>query len=104
MLGRIKPRFLTFMGVNPAPNCLYARIMEKEQNKGENRSLTRKELTNQMIGIVERMPTFKTKVGCFDRRIDAVGYNPVDFGSRNIYDSYDKHALVDYLRCCLGHE
>ena len=98
VLGRIKPRFLTFMGVNPASSCLYARIMKKEQEKGENRPLTNKELTGQMIGIIDRMPVFRTKIGCFNRQIDAVGHNPLNFGSYNIYDRYDKDQVVRSLR------
>jgi radical SAM superfamily enzyme YgiQ (UPF0313 family) len=98
VLERIKPDFLTFMGINAAPNSLYAKKMQEETERGENRPLTNKEKAQQMIEIIQTMPSFKTKIGCFKSEIDAVGHNPLTFCSRKIEDYYDKQNLIDTLR------
>lgn len=96
VLGEIRPNFLTFMGINPAPNSLYAKIMQEEQEKNENRPLTDQEQSGQIIEIIDRMPSFETKVGCFDKKIDAVGHNTLTF-IKKIEDYSDKTRLVDAL-------
>lgn len=98
VLGKIRPRFLTFMGINPAQNSPYSKTMAREQNEGTNRPLTEKELAYQMTDIIEQMPIFETKIGCFDSNVDAVGYNPIHFGSYSIYNSNHKTYLVMELR------
>jgi radical SAM superfamily enzyme YgiQ (UPF0313 family) len=77
VLDEIRPKFLTFMGINPDLSSSYARRMLREQEEGKNRPLTDKELVEQMIEIINRMPAFRTKVGCFGCDIDRVGYNPL---------------------------
>lgn len=105
VLRAIQPNFLTFMGVNPAPGSLYDRKMQEEMQAGTNRPLTDYELAAQMIEIIRKMEiSRKVKIGCFNRSVDAVGYNPFTFGAKNLYDSYDarsyaeffKHQLEDY--------
>jgi radical SAM superfamily enzyme YgiQ (UPF0313 family) len=98
VLGKIKPRFLTFMGINPPLDSKYSRIMESEFEAGENRPLTDKEMANQMVRIIDMMRPFRTKVGCFNCEVDGVGFNPLSFGSFDIYDKYDKNYLADELQ------
>ncbi len=98
VLGRIRPNFLTFMGINPATNSTYAIKMRAEEQSGENRPLTNKEKAKQMVDIIDQMPEFETKIGCFDCEIDAVGDNPLTFGSRKLEDYYDKQDLVYELK------
>jgi radical SAM superfamily enzyme YgiQ (UPF0313 family) len=104
LLGVIRPRFITFMGVNAAARSAYARKMQHEREADENRPLTPKETATQMADIIEQMPNFDTKVGCFDRRVDQVGCNPVIFGSRRLYFTSDKSQLVRELRHCVRHQ
>ncbi len=89
-----KPEFITFMGVNPAPNTVYARRMQEEIRNGTNRPLTNKELRKQVIAIIEGL-RYGTKVGCFDCDIDGVGHNPMPFGS---FDLSGFRASEDLLR------
>lgn len=96
VLGEIRPNFLTFMGINPAPNSAYTKIMRQEQERGENRPLTDEEQSQQIIEIIDRMPCFETKVGCFDKKIDAVGRNPLTF-TKKIEGYYDQRDLVNEL-------
>jgi hypothetical protein len=79
VLGLIKPKFLTFMGINPPKDSAYAIRMQREQENGENRPLTGKEMVDQMIGIIKQMPPFDVKIGCFPEDIDQVGNNPLTF-------------------------
>ncbi len=90
VLGEIQPRFITFMGVNPPPGSAYARIMACEEKEGKNRPLTDIELAQQMAEMIRQMPVFNTKAGCFEPKIDAVGHNPVTFGSVDIVGDADK--------------
>lgn len=101
VLGEIRPRFLTFMGVNPAPKSRYSRTMVQEREEGRNRPLTDKELAEQMTEIIARMPAFRTKVGCFNHFVDAVGYNPLNFGAFDISYGSSKDYLVKELKSCV---
>jgi hypothetical protein len=98
LLGVIQPRFITFMGINTGPCSAYVKRMTRETASGENRPLTPKETAVQMKEIIAKMPTFSTKVGCFDTETDSVGCNPVTFGSQRIEDRDDKGYLVRDLR------
>lgn len=98
LLGKIRPRFITFMGVNAGPHTAYTRRMECEVEDGTNRPLTPRETAEQMVEIMETMPTFSTKVGCFNPEIDSVGCNPITFGSYQINDSGNKRYATDTLR------
>lgn len=82
VLNEIRPRFLTLMGINAKPNLKYAHRMQAEQEAGENRPLTDVELAKQMIEIIQGL-NFHMKMGCFETKVDAVGYNPFTFGSVN---------------------
>ena len=97
VLGKIKPRFITFMGINSKESSRYSKIMKLEQENGINRPLTDEELVIQMKEIIKRMPVFKTSVGCFEDKIDKVGHNPVTFDSTHIRDNYDKRYLLEDL-------
>ena len=97
LLGKIQPRFLTFMGVNVGENSIYAKKMQHEMGNGENRPLTPRETAIQMLEIIERMPSFFTKIGCFNDIIDSVGCNPVTFGSHQVHSISDKNSLVRWL-------
>lgn len=101
VLDRIKPRFLTFMGINPSVNSRYHALMLKEQKKGENRPLTDKELSQQMITIIDEMSCFYTKIGCFGPNIDQVGHNPLSFNSIQIDNAFKKDSLVAFLNRAL---
>ncbi len=98
VLCEIEPSFLTFMGINPSQNSVYAVRMKEEQERGENRPLTDLEKAKQMIEIMARTSMAGTKVGCFDEKIDSVGHNPIAFGSLQITDQYDEIELVQKLR------
>lgn len=98
VLGEIQPKFLTMMGINPSPNSAYTRKMAQEEKEGTNRPLTDEELANQMIDLIERMPFFRTTIGCFGCDIDKVGHNPLNFGSVTLSDEIHKNLLVDSLR------
>ncbi|MFZ2193270.1 MAG: radical SAM protein [Candidatus Moraniibacteriota bacterium] len=101
LLGVIRPRFLTFMGVNAGIQSLYAQKMRQEEEGGINRPLTQKETAEQMIEIIEKMPFFETKIGCFNTDVDAVGCNYLPFGSYNISDRGGKNSLSSQLRYAL---
>lgn len=98
VLSKIKPRFLTFMGIRQTVNSDYKIRMLQDKEEGKNRPLTDRELAQQMIDIIGNMRAFRTKVGCFNSEIDKVGYNPLTFGSFNIFDSEDKDYLVKELK------
>lgn len=100
LLGDIEPSFITFMGTNPLPDSRYYKIMMEEEEKGKNRSLTDREMAEQMLEIIRSMPNFNTKIGCFDASIDKVGYNPLTFGSFNISFNifYNKGVLARKLK------
>ena len=98
VLGEIRPKFLTFMGVNPSPKSAYARQLATEEKEGKNRPLTNIELGEQMIQIINEMPTFDTKVGCFDCDVDQVGHNPLTFDAVDISHRLDKAELVEDLK------
>ena len=97
VLGKIRPDFITFMGVSPNPHSEYAIKMRGEVNAGINRPLTDWELVEQMQKIIRLMPANRGKVGCFNQRIDSVGHNPITFGSRRIYSEEDRHAIANEL-------
>ncbi len=97
VLNKIKPKFLTFMGINAKPNSKYAHRMQAEQEAGENRPLTDVEIARQMIEIINRLH-FPVKMGCFEAEVDAVSYNPFTFGSVNYYPgSYSGKEFVKGL-------
>ncbi|MBU0957563.1 MAG: radical SAM protein [Nanoarchaeota archaeon] len=98
VIGEIRPKFLTFMGVNPSPKSAYARQLATEEKEGKNRPLTNIELGEQMIQIINEMPTFDTKVGCFDCDVDQVGHNPLTFDAVDISHRSDKAELVEELK------
>lgn len=82
MLNRIKPKFITFMGINPSENSQYFQIMKSEIEAGTNRPLTDWEMQAQLYGILHKIGgRFETSVGCFEDDIDPVGNNPMTFGS-----------------------
>jgi len=83
VLGKIKPRFITFMGINPSANSLYERRMRNEEARGTNRRLSDFELGEQIIDILREMPRFNTSVGSYDCSVDEVGHNPLTFSSAN---------------------
>ena len=83
VLNAINPRYLTFMGINPPENSAYAQKMEEEIKTGANRPLTEREMSEQMISIIENAHLFPCTIGCFGEDIDAVGHNPLPFGSVN---------------------
>jgi hypothetical protein len=97
VLDMIQPKFVTFMGINPAPNSLYMKRMRVEQESGANRPLTDPELVEQMTEMIRCMPVFDTKLGCFGKEIDAVGYNPLHFNSVNIRYESDKLQLINQI-------
>ncbi|MFH1500894.1 MAG: hypothetical protein ABIE22_03015, partial [archaeon] len=102
VLGIIKPKFITFMGLNAHPDSLYARIMAEEQRLGINRNLKDDEKAMQMIQMIEEMPGFETTIGCFSNEIDKVGHNPLEFRgntSEKIKDSTDKRDVVINSMC-----
>ena len=98
VLGAIRPEFLTFMGVNPGERTAYTKTMAREERKGKNRPLTDREMAEQMIAIIDSMPVWNVKVGCFPPDVDAVGHNPLTFNSYGMYDAYGKRELVIKLR------
>lgn len=97
VLGRIRPEYVTFLGINPTPCSRYAKNMEKEVIEGTNRPLNDKELSTQMTEIIEKMPAFKTTLGCFNSEVDPVGNNPINFGSVVISHGTHKDLLVENL-------
>lgn len=98
LLGKIAPRFITFMGVNAMPCTPYAKRMKQEEKAGENRPLTPRETAEQMVEILANAPCFVTKVGCFDSQIDSVGCNPLVFGSRQISGPWARDEFIGHLR------
>lgn len=93
VLSEIRPRYITFMGVNAGPHTAYTKTMQQELSSGTNRPLTPRETAQQMTDIIRKLDPFRTKIGCFDKDIDAVGRNPLTFGSYEI-DSRDKKRLL----------
>ena len=94
VLGSIRPKFITFMGINPAPKSRYTLKMNEEQLSGENRPLSDLELFTQMIEIINEMPFFETKIGCFNDKIDKVGYNPYELRSVDFNNRTDKRNFI----------
>lgn len=93
VLEALKPKYVTFMGINADEGSLYAQRMQKEVVAKANRPLTDFELVQQMIDIIRDSTTWETKMGCFDQKTDRVGYNPCPFGSRTIKFPDDKYDL-----------
>lgn len=106
ILSKARPRYITFMGVNPPPGSLYARKMAKEMSEGTNRPLTDGELLEQTMEIIRQMKIRRpVKIGCFWSDVDQVGYNPMAFGSVDIagYIDGEKEKLAfveETLRIC----
>ncbi|MFH1307596.1 MAG: radical SAM protein [archaeon] len=98
VLEYIKPKFLTFMGINASPNSEYTRRMAEEVSKGKNKPLKSDEVAMQMIEIIEKMQAFRTKVGCFSPEIDGVGCNPLTFKGFQIYFNNCKKDLTRRLK------
>ncbi|MFA6462133.1 MAG: radical SAM protein [Candidatus Woesearchaeota archaeon] len=97
LLGMIKPKFVTFMGINAPEHSTYRARMNEEVATGINRPLTDKETAQQMVDLVRAMPYFDTKLGCYDTSTDQVGHNPVNFGSRDIYGRISLRYLADNI-------
>jgi hypothetical protein len=105
VLKAVKPKFITFMGINACPDTVYAKRILDEERRGENRRLNDSELAEQMasmLGWMNNSPTgFSVKVGCFGVDVDRVGHNPVPFGSRQIgfrRDRFEADGLIQLLR------
>jgi radical SAM superfamily enzyme YgiQ (UPF0313 family) len=97
VLNKIRPKYLTFMGINPASQSRYSVVMNREVANGSNRPLKDQELATQMWRIIRKMGIWDCKVGCFDCHIDQVGHNPLPFGSTSISDEYDRNDLLRNL-------
>lgn len=98
LLGKVMPDFITFMGINTSVKSRYWKKMKQEMEEGKNRPLLDSEMATQMIEIIDRMPQFPTKIGCYDKNIDAVGHNPLTFNSFQITDYDDKEGFVTMLK------
>lgn len=98
ILSELRPRFITFMGINPCPTSEYAKRMNSEQAAGTNRPLTDKEMVTQIANILEKTSIGSSKVGCFPTNIDGVGHNPLPFGSVSVGSNISKETLVSILR------
>jgi hypothetical protein len=87
IINEIKPKFVNFIGINPAVNSPYFKKMEKEIEAGTNRPLTPKEKVNQMIEMIKKIE-FETTVGCIN---NGTGDNPITFNSRKLssYGGFD---------------
>lgn len=79
LLNHVSPRYLTFMGTNPAPSSIYAKRMEAEMREGTNRPLTDSEIAEQIVAILEGLKRFPFKIASFPPEIDRIGHNPLLF-------------------------
>jgi len=93
LLSRIKPKFITFIGIDAEPGTVYQRRMNEEIAAGTNRPLTDIELFNQISEIIHHMSFFPTTIGYHDASIHTVSHNPFSFGSRRIMSVYNKRDL-----------
>lgn len=87
VLGEIRPKYVTFMGLNAEENCYYSKRMGKEEAGGVNRPLTKRETAEQMLEIIRLTPisvNHSMKVGCFGSDIDKVGCNSFYFGNKDL--------------------
>ncbi|MFA6889118.1 MAG: radical SAM protein [Candidatus Woesearchaeota archaeon] len=103
VLGKVRPRYITFMGINVSEETQYYKIMAQEVAAHTNRPLTDFELLKEAWGIIHAMPFFETTIGNFDSSVDGVGHNPYSFGSRRFEDRRDKSRLDEEL-CRIIHE
>jgi biotin synthase-like enzyme len=85
VLNEIQPKYVTFMGVNPSPNTLYAKRIAAEAN---NRPLTDLEMVEQLESIIEGIEEYKGRFGCFPRHIDRIAHNPVTFSNTTFTHKY----------------
>lgn len=98
VLGAIKPRFLTFIGINPDPDSEYNAIMEREVNDGTNRPLSDHESVQQIVDIIGAMPTWHVKAGSFTSDVEKVGHNPQPFGPFVIDLPEEKKGVAKAVR------
>lgn len=97
VLKKFRPKYITFMGVNPCTNSRYAQIMAEERRNRTNRPLRDSELIQQMTEIILGLgEDYRVPIGCFNRDIDSVGYNPAPFGS--VKNDYNLALTVEKLR------
>jgi radical SAM superfamily enzyme YgiQ (UPF0313 family) len=99
VLGMVRPDYITFIGINPSPNSEYARRMEQEMYEGTNRPLTDREMAAQLRNIIDEMPSFPTKAGCYfsSSFLDRIGHNPLTFTSYEISSPESKRHLATGL-------
>jgi radical SAM superfamily enzyme YgiQ (UPF0313 family) len=105
VLNLEKPNFVTFIGINPSPNTEYAKRMFQEVIEGKNRPLTKKELAEQTLSMLDGI-NFDTTAGCFGTEIQKFGYNPLPFGSIELSCWYkeEKRELVRKLKEKIANE
>lgn len=101
LLNTIKPRFITFLTINPATQSLYAQNMAKEIAAGKNRPLTDAEIVEQMYDIMSRINTHQDcLVASYRLPVEHVASNPVGFRGRLEFgeQSAIKYGLRNYFR------
>lgn len=101
-LTQMNPKFITFMGINAGPDTAYARTMDEERIRGENRPLSLKESALQMADMIDRMTLpAHARAGSFPPDIDYVGRNAVPFPNTYM-DNVRRENLVASLKLRAG--
>jgi len=86
IVDAIKPRFLTFLTINPDPNSKYSRNMAREVLQGTNMPMTDEMVAEQihdMLGLMNGR--YNCLAAAYFAPDDVVGANPVQFRSRIEY-------------------
>lgn len=90
-------QWITFMGLEIGENTPYARIIEKECEKGKNRNLTPAEIVEQTARIIELL-NFNSTIGIHGKDVHPKGYNPIAIGTYEINYNSSAQQLANQLR------
>jgi len=97
-LRELKPEFINLMSIKEHPGSRYAKKMDVDEQKGENRRLTAKEAALQTADFIAGLD-FPTTIGCFDNSTYlGEDTNLVHFPSFKLDGNGTEKILADVLR------
>jgi len=97
LLNRIRPEWVTFIGLRINEGTPYDRWIKKEEARGTNRRLTEAEIIEQTAQMVERL-NFETTIGVHGSTIHTFGDNPAPIGAHKVGYVGDSRRVARLLR------
>ena len=98
VLNVARPQWLTFMGLQIAPNTPYDQWIENEERSNSNRRLNIGEIVEQTALMMEGID-FPTTVGIYGKEVHfGVEYNPVPLGTIQVWNRNDTKDVADHMR------